>query len=212
MQRVSTVGQTTAAKNESSYEASYILYYVVFNLVDKTVLLKLFWHRNDRIRIFLLLFSCSVVSDSLLPHGLQYTRLPSPSLSLSLFISIESTMLSNHLMPCHPLLLLSSIFASIRVFSSEWALCIRWPKYWSFSFSIGPSKEHSGLISFRIDWLDILAVQGTLKSLLKHQSPKASILQCSAFFILQLSHLYMTTGKTIALTRWTFVGKVMSAC
>ena len=117
---------------------------------------------------------------------------------------------SNHLILCHPLLLLPSIFPSIRVFSNESALCIRWPKYWSFSFSISPSNEHSGLISFRIDWLDLLAVQGTLKSLLQHHSSKASIIRRSAFFIVQLSHPYMTTGKIKALTRQTFVGKVMS--
>ena len=117
---------------------------------------------------------------------------------------------SNQLILCHPLLLLPSIFPSIRVFSNESVLCIRWPKYWCFSFSISPSNEYSGLISLRIDWLDLLSVQGTLKSLLQHHSSKASILQCSAFFIVQLSHPSMTTGKTIALTRWTFVGKVMS--
>ena len=117
---------------------------------------------------------------------------------------------SNHLILCRPLLLLPSIFPSIRVFSNESVLLIRWPKYWSFSFSISPSNEYSGLISFRMDWLDLLVVQGTLKSLLQHHSSKASILQCSAFFIVQLSHPYMTTGKMIALTRWTFVGKVMS--
>ena len=117
---------------------------------------------------------------------------------------------SNHLILCRPLLLLPSIFPSIRVFSNESAPHIRWPKYWSFSFNISPSNQHSGLISFRIDWLDLLAVQGTLKSLLQHHSSKASILRCSAFFIVQLSHPYMTTGKTIALTRRTFVGKVMS--
>ena len=116
----------------------------------------------------------------------------------------------NHLILCHPFLLLSSIFPSITVFSNESALHIRWPKYWSFSFSISPSNEHPGLISFRMDWLDLLAVQRTLKSLLQHHSSKASILQRSAFFIVKLSHLYMTTGKTIALTRWTFVGKVIS--
>ena len=116
---------------------------------------------------------------------------------------------SNHLILCHPLLLLPSIVPSIRVFSNESVLHIRWPKYWSFSFSISPSNEYSGLISFRMDWLDLFAVQGTLKSLLQHHSSKASILQCSAFFIVQLSHPYMTTGKTIALTRHTFVGKVM---
>ena len=117
---------------------------------------------------------------------------------------------SNHLILCHPLLLLPSIFPSIRVFSNESILHIRWPKYWSFSFSISPSNEYSGLISFRINWWDLLAVQGTLKSLLQHHSSKASILRCSALFIVQLSHPYMTTEKTIALTRWTFVGKVMS--
>ena len=118
-------------------------------------------------------------------------------------MSIESVMPSNHLILCRPRLLLPSIFPSIRVFSNESALRIRWPKYWSFSFSISPSNEYSGLISFRMDWLDLLAVQGTLKSLLQNHSSKASILQCSAFFTVQLSHPYMTTGKTIALTRWT---------
>ena len=117
---------------------------------------------------------------------------------------------SNHLILCRPLLLLPSIFPSIRVFSNESVLHIRWLKYWSFSFSIRPSNEHPGLISFRMDWLDLPAVQGTLKSLLQHHSSKASILQHSAFFIVQLSHPYMTTGKTRALTRWTYVGKVMS--
>ena len=124
-------------------------------------------------------------------------------------MSIESVMPFNHLILCHPLLL-PSIFPSIRVFSNELALHIRWPKYWSFSFNISPSNEHPGLISFRMDWLDLLAVQGTLKSLLQHHSLKALILRCSAFFIVQLSHLYMTTGKTMALTRRTFVGKLMS--
>ena len=125
-------------------------------------------------------------------------------------MSIESVMPSNHLILCHPLLLPPLIFPSIRVFSNESALCIRWPKYWSFSFSISSSKEYPGLISFRMDWLDLLAVQGTLESLLQHHSSKASIFQHSAFFTVQLSHPCMTTGKTIALTRQTFVGKVMS--
>ena len=120
-------------------------------------------------------------------------------------MSIESVMPSNHLILCCPLLLLPSIFPSIRVFSNESLLCIRWPKYWNFSFSISPSNEYSGLISFRMDWLDLLVVQGTLKSLLQHHSAKASILQCSTFFTVQLSHPYMTTGKTIALTRWTLM-------
>ena len=125
-------------------------------------------------------------------------------------MSIKSVMPSSHLILCHPLLLLPSIFPSIRVFSDESALHIRWPKYWSFSFNICPSNEYPGLIYFRMDWLDLLAVQGTLKSLFQHHSSKTSILQCSAFFIVQLSYPYMTTGKTIALTRRTFVGKVMS--
>ena len=124
-------------------------------------------------------------------------------------MSTKSVMPSNHLILCHPFLL-PSVFPSIRVFSNESALCIRWPKYWSFSFNISPSNEHPGLISFRIDWLDLLAVQGTSKSLPQHHSSKASILQCSAFFTVQLSNPYMTTEKTIALTRWTFVGKVIS--
>ena len=128
-------------------------------------------------------------------------------------MSIESVMPSNHLILCHPLLPAPpppSIFPSIRTFSNESGLPIRWPKYWSFRFNIRPSNEHPGLISFRTDWLDLLSVQGTLKSLLQHHSSKASILQPSAFLTVQLSHPYMTTGKTIALTRWTFVGKVMS--
>ena len=125
-------------------------------------------------------------------------------------MSIESVMPSNHLILCCPLLLLPSIFPSIRVFSNESALHIRWPQYWSFSFNISPSNEHPGLISFRMDWLDLLGVQGTLKSLLQHHSSKASILQCSAFFIVQLSHPYMSTGKTIALTKQNFIAKVIS--
>ena len=125
-------------------------------------------------------------------------------------MSIESVMPSSHLILCHPLFLLSPIPPRIRVFSNESNLHMRWPNYWSFSFNISPSNEHPGLISFRMGWLDLLAVQGTLKSLLQHHSSKASILQHSAFFIVQLSHPYLTTGKTIVLTRWTFVGKVMS--
>ena len=131
------------------------------------------------------------------------------SRSLLKLTSIELVMPSSHLILCRPLLLLPSIFPSSRVFSNESALYIRWPKYWSFSFSISPSSEHPGLISFRMDWLDLLAVQGTLKGLLQHHSSKTSTLWCSAFFIVQLSHPYMTTGKTIALTRYMFVGKVM---
>ena len=144
---------------------------------------------------------------------LQHARLPCPSpFSRSLFklMSIESVMPSNHLILCHTILLLLSIFPRTRVFSNESALCIRWPKYWSFSFSISPSNEYSRLISSRIDLFDLLAGQGTLKSLLQHHSSKASILLHSAFFMVQFSHPYMTTGKTTALTRWTFVGKVMS--
>ena len=129
------------------------------------------------------------------------------SQSLLKLMSIKSVMPSNHLILCSPLLLPPSVFPSIRVFSNESVLHIRWPKCWSFSFSTSPSNEHSGLISFKMDWLHLLAVQGTLKSLLQHHSSKASVLQRSAFFIVQLSHPYMTTGKTIALTRWTFVGK-----
>ena len=132
------------------------------------------------------------------------------SQSLLKLMATESVMPSSHLILCHPLLLLTSIFPSIKVFSNESVLLIKWPKYWSFSFSISPSNEYSQLISFRMIWLDLLAVQGTLKSLLQHHSSKASILRHSAFFIVQLSHPYMTTGKTIALTRWTFVGKVIS--
>ena len=158
-------------------------------------------------------FSCSVVSDSLRPHALA-ARQASLSITNSRSspkpMSIESVMPSNHLILCRPLLLLPAIFPSIRVFSNKSVLHIRWPKYWSFSFSVSPSNEYSGLISFRMDWLDLLEVQGTLKSLLQHHSSKASILQCSAFFIVQLSHPYLTTGKTIALARWTFVDKVMS--
>ena len=154
-------------------------------------------------------FSCSVVSDSLRPHELQHARPPCLSPTPPKAMSIESVMPSNHLILCRPLLL-PSIFPSIRVFSNESAFCMRWPKDWSFSFNISPSNEHPGLVSFRMDWLDLLAVQGTLKSLLQHHSSKASILWGSAFFIVQLSHPHMTTGKTIALTRQTFAGKVMS--
>ena len=133
------------------------------------------------------------------------------SQSLLKLMSMELVMPSSHLILCCPLLLLPSIFPSSRVFSNESAVCMRWPKYWSFSFNISPSNEHPGLISFRMDWLDLLAAQGTLKTLLQHHSSKASILWCSAFLIVQLSHPYMTTGKTIAFSRRTFVGKVVSA-
>ena len=150
------------------------------------------------------------MSDSTAPWTAAHQAPLSFTISQSLLrlMSVESMIPSNHLILCHPLLLLPSIFRSIRVFSSEVALCIRWPKYWSFNFSTSPSNECSGLISFRIDWLDLLAIQGTLKSLLQHHSSKPLIFWCSAFFIVQLSHTYMTTGKTKALTRRTFVGKV----
>ena len=169
-------------------------------------------HKDIARRFSSVQFSCSVVSNSLPPWitacqaSLSITNSWSPPKP----VYIKSVMPSNHLILCHTLLLLPSIFASIRVFSKESALCIRWPKYWSLSFNISPSTEHPGLISFRMDWLDLLAVQGTLKSLLQHHSSKASILRCSAFFIVQLSHPYMTTGKTIALIRQTFVDRVMS--
>ena len=151
------------------------------------------------------------MSDSLQPHGLQHARPPCPSPSpraCSNSCPLTRVMPSNHLILCHPLLLLPSIFPSIRAFSNGSALCIMWPNYWSFSIS--PSNEYWGLVSFRIDWFDLLAVQETLKSLLQHHSSKASVLWRSAFFMVQLSHLYLTTGKTVALTRQTFVGKVMS--
>ena len=142
--------------------------------------------------------------------SLSLPELPCHYQSLFKPICIELMRPSNYLILCRPLFLLSSIFPSIRVFSNESALQITWPKYWNFSFSISPSNEYSGLISFRIDWLDLLEVQGTLKRLPQHHSSKASIHRCSPFFIVQLSHPYMTTGKTIALTRWIFVGKIMS--
>ena len=152
-----------------------------------------------------MLFSNSGMSDCLQPHGLQHARLPCPSFTISQsllkLISIESVMPSNHLFLYSPLLLLPSSFSRIRVFLNELALCLRWPKYWSFSFSISPSNEYSGLISFRIERFDLLVVQGTLKSLLQHPNSKASVIRCSALFMVQLSHVYMTTEKTIALTK-----------
>ena len=157
-----------------------------------------------------LLLNCNSVQFSYWLFATPWTTARQASLSITncqslpKLMSIKSVMPSNHLILCRPLLLLPSIFPSIGVFSNESALHIRWPKYWSFSFNISPSNEHPGLISFRMYWLDLLAVQGTLKSLLQHHSSKASILRCSAFFTIQLSHPYMTTGKTIALTRWTF--------
>ena len=159
-------------------------------------------------RISSVQFSYSIVSNSLQPHGLQHARLPfiTSSQSLLKLLSIELVMPSNHFILCHALLLLPSIFRTIRVFSNESVLHIGWPKYWIVSFNISPSNEYSGLISFRMDWLDLLAVQGTLKSLLQHHSSKALILWCSAFLIVQVSYPYIT----IALTRWTFVSKVIS--
>ena len=157
-------------------------------------------------------FSHSVLSDSLRPHEAQHTRPPCPSPTPGVHSNsclIELVIPSSHLILCRPLLL-PTIPPSIRVFSNESTLCMRWPKYWSFSFSILPSKEHPGLISFRVDWLDLFAVQGTLKSLLQHHSSKASILPRSAFFVVQISHPYMTTGKTIAFCIQTFVIKVMA--
>ena len=156
-------------------------------------------------------FSHSFMSDSLQPHEPQHARPPCPSPTPGVHPNpcplIESVMSSNHLILCRPHLLLPSIFPNIRVFSNESTLRMRWPNYWSFSFSISPSKEHPGLISFRMDCLDLLAVQGILKSLLQHHSSKAPVLWCSAFFIVQLSHSYLTTGKIIVLNRQTFVGK-----
>ena len=154
--------------------------------------------------------SCPTLCDAMDGAACQASVSITNSRSLLKLLSIELVMPSNHLILCRPLLLPPSIFPSVRVFPNESVLCIRWPKYWSFSFSISPSNEYSGLISFRMDWLDLLAVQGTLKSLLQHHSSKASILQHSVFFMVQVSLPYMTTGKTIDLTRQTFVGKLMS--
>ena len=154
--------------------------------------------------------SCPTLCNSMNIAACQASLFITNSQSLLKLMSIQSVMPSSHLILCCPLLLLPSIFPNIRVFSTEAALFIRWPKYWSFSFNISPSNEHPGLICFRMDWLDLLAVQGTLKSLLQHHSSKAAILLCSVFFIIQLSYAYMTTGKTTALTRWTFVDKVVS--
>ena len=156
------------------------------------------------------LLSCIQLFGTPWTAACQASQSITNSRGLLKFMSIKLVIPSNHHILCYPLLLLPSVFPSIRVFSNQSVLCIRWPKYWSFTFSISTSNEYSGLISFRVDWLDLLAVQGTLKSLLQHHSSKASILQCPAFFIVQLSHPYMTTGKTIALTRRTCVSKVMS--
>ena len=171
-----------------------------------------------RLKTFFFFTFCLAISVSLVTQSCPTPWTAARQASLSItnsrgllkLMSIESGMPADHLILCCPLLLLPSILPSIRVFSNESVLHIRWPKYWSFSFSISPCYEYSGLISSRMDWLDLLAVQGTLKGLLQQHSSKASILHCSAFFIVQLSHPYMTTGKTIALTRWAFAGKVMS--
>ena len=170
------------------------------------------WLQSPHAVIFSSVQSLSCVRLFVNPWTAAHQASLSITNSWSLFkhMSIELVMPSNHLILCCPLLLLPSIIPSIRVFSNESVLPIRWPNYWSFSFSISPSNKYSGPIFFRMDWLDLLAVQGTLKSLLQHHGSKASILQCSAFFIVQLSHPHMATGKTIALTGWTFVGKVMS--
>ena len=167
---------------------------------------------NHYVQFSSIQFSRSVMSDSLRPHESQHARPPcsSPSPGVHSLTSIKPVMPTSHLILCHPYLLLPPIPPSIRIFSNESTLRMRWPKYWSFSFSISPSKEIPGLIFFRMDWLDLLAVQGTLKSLLQYHTSKASILWHSAFFTVQLSHPYIITGKTIALTRWTLVGKVMS--
>ena len=172
----------------------------------------LFWHSPLLLCLIIIVQLLSPVWLSVTPWTAARQASLSLTISLSLFklMSIEWVMPCNYLILCLPLLLLPSVFPSIRVFSNKSALRIRWPKYWSFSFSTSPSNEYSGLISFRIDWFDSLVVQGTLKNLLQHHSLKALILWASAFFMVQLSHPYMTTGKTIALTRWTFVGKVMS--
>ena len=184
----------------------------VNNLLDLSRLLQIYFYEFYRF-FFVVVQSLSRVWFCK-PHGLIAACQDSLSFiisqSLLKFKSIESVMPSNHLILCPSLLLLPPIFPSIRVFSNQSVLCIRWPKYWRFSFSISPSKEYSGLISFRMDWLDVLAVQRTLKSLLYHHSSKASILQCSVFFRVGLSHPYLTTGKTTALIRPTFAGKIMS--
>ena len=179
--------------------------------MDLLCFIVLLWRLNGIIQCFssVQLLSCVWLFATPWTAAHQVSLSITNSRSLPKFMSIESVMPSSHLILCQ-LLLLPPVFPSIRVFSNELALCIRWPKYWGFNFNISPSDEHPRLISFRMDWLDLLAVQGTLKSLLQHHSSKASILRRSPFFIVQLSHPYMTAGKTIALTRWTFVDKVMS--
>ena len=198
------------------YYRSIPTYVFRYKYFSTTVNFKHFWWWSTRAHLYPLFSSVQLLSRIRL-FTTPWIAARQASLSITNYrsspklTSIESVMPSNHLILCHSLLLLPSIFPSISVFSTESALHIRWPEYWSFSFNISPSNEHPGLMSFRMNWLDLLAVQGTLKSLLQHHSSKASILWCSVFFIVQLSHPYMTTGKTIALTRWTFVGKLMSA-
>ena len=178
-------------------------------IFPKIVILLSFLHITVSVQFISVTQSCLTLCNPMNCSTPAFLSITNSWSSLKL-ISIESVMPSSHLILCHSLLLLPPIPPSIRVFSNESTFRMRWPKYWSFSLSISPSNEYPGLISFRIDWLDLLVDQGTLKSLLQHHSSKASILQRSAFFTVQLSHPYMTTGKTIALTRWTFVGKVMS--
>ena len=206
-----TIISTTVGKNQSHQESER----QYFDETSKMTEWALFYSKANHsisAQFSSVQFSHSLVSDTLRPHeparqtSLSITNSQGPPKSNS----IKSVMPSSHLILCRPLLLLPSIFPRIRVFSNEAALRIRWSKYWSFSFNISHSNKHPGLISFSMDLWDLLAVQGSLKSLLQHHSSKASIFWCSAFFTVQLSHLYMTNGKTIALTRWTFVGKVMS--
>ena len=180
--------------NSRETSTSFINYAKAFDCVDHNKLFSSVQFRH------------SVMSDSLQPHALQHARplCPSPTPGVYSNMFIDSVMPSNHLILCCPLLLLPSIFPSIRVFSNESTLRMRWPKYWSFTFNTSPSNEHPGLISFRMDWWDLLAVQGTLKNLFQHHGSKASILRCQAFFRVQLSHQYMTIGKTVALTRQDF--------
>ena len=181
--------------------------HIPHNLI--TWLLSTLFYRGEHRGFSSVQFSRSVVSDSLQPHGHQASLSITNSWSVLKLMSIESGMPSNPLILCHSLLLLPSIFLSIRVYSNELALCSRWPKYWSFSFSICPSNEYSGFISFRMDWLDLLAVQGILQSLLQHHSSKSAIFHRSDFFMVQLSHLYMTNGKAIPLTIWTCISEVI---
>ena len=204
-------GQDSSSRWGGGGVWGWLATWLLFSIVDHNTCLQILWILPLPLPLISVQsLSCVQLFATPWTAACQASLSITNSQSLLKLMSIASVMPSNYLILCHPLLLPPSIFPSIRVFSNELALCIRWPKYWSFSFNISPSNEYSGLISFRMDWLNLLAVKGTLKSLLQHHSSKASFLQCSAFFIVQLSHLYMTIGKTIALTRWTFVGKVMS--